>query len=140
MPGYRGAQSAAFQQCKDATLQWPANAATNEHFGNAGIYIFDRYEVQIIDPSKWGVQTGGDIADQGTVAKKSQLTPGGAYNVYWNPPAGGDPEFDENGKPVYGFVYNFKNRALRRVSGTDSLSISMRPCSRRMVRSPDRRT
>jgi len=93
---------------KDApTPQWPARPVSNEQYGNSGVYIFDRYEVQIIDPSAWGVQKGDAIGG----ANQSQLTPGGAYKVNWDSPQGGDPDYDPQGKPTYGFIYNFVNRA-----------------------------
>lgn len=39
----------------DAVLTPPSdnNASTDQDFGNSGIYIFDRWEVQIIDPSQF---------------------------------------------------------------------------------------
>jgi hypothetical protein len=94
---------------KDATLTWDANPASNEQYGNSGIYIFNRYEVQIIDPSAWGVGTGGAIAQAG----KESLTPGGVYKLpeLQNVPADSDLEFDPNGKHAYGDKYNFVNRA-----------------------------
>jgi hypothetical protein len=57
-----------------------------QHYSNSGVYIYDRYEVQIVDPHKYtenqGVKNGviqdvknGDVV----VESKNQLTPGALY-------------------------------------------------------------
>jgi hypothetical protein len=94
---------------KDPTLTWNPRPESNEHYGNSGVYIFDRYEIQIIDPSAWGVGSGETIGDAG----KASLTPGGVYKMpeLENVPADSDLEFDPNGKDTYGYKYNFVNRA-----------------------------
>lgn len=76
---------------------------TNQHFSNSGVYIYDRYEVQIIDPTKFnltngqtGVPTGGEltgaIVNDANSGNVSYYVPGGLYGVpiaspdghYWN--------------------------------------------------------
>lgn len=76
---------------------------SNQHYSNSGVYIFDRYEVQIIDPSKFnltsgetGVATGGEltsvIVNDANSGNVSYYVPGGLYGVpiaspdghYWN--------------------------------------------------------
>ena len=118
---------------------WPAGEdnprpGTNEHYGNSGVYIFNRYEVQIIDPSQFdlpggnkGVPPGGDIAEDwrdegnnkavapGTAGAKrksetSQLTPGGLYKV----------------TPQAGTTYNHKNHA-KKTGEWNTLTIEFRP-------------
>jgi hypothetical protein len=70
---------------------------TNQDFSDSGIYIFNRYEVLIIDPSKFdgpndpdgGVPTGGEIMDDPRVKpggrvvpnNRNQQVPGGLYGV-----------------------------------------------------------
>lgn len=92
-----------------------ARPVTNEHYSNSGIYIFDRYEVQIIDPSQFdlldgkkGIAVGAEIpsdfrkdpkgenkpvagpADPDKnivkVSDQNQLLPGGLYKL--DPPTG----------------------------------------------------
>jgi hypothetical protein len=57
--------------------------AQQQHFSNSGIYIYDRYEVQIVDPSKFtaGIKANGEITGTGGAAGeyKDQLLPGGMY-------------------------------------------------------------
>jgi hypothetical protein len=76
---------------------------SNQHFSNSGVYIYDRYEVQIIDPSQFqlttgetGVATGLELTDVIVNDTNSQnvsfYVPGGLYGVpiaspdgkYWN--------------------------------------------------------
>jgi hypothetical protein len=67
-----------------------------EHYGNSGVYIFNRYEVQIVDPFRWGVKQGATIKDQEDgkePSKRNQLLPGGVYML--DPP---------NGKPEEKFI------------------------------------
>ena len=59
----------------------PENA---EQFGNSGVYIYDRYEVQVIST---GVGFNQPVGDQGQ-SPKTALTPGWPYKV--PPPAGKD--------------------------------------------------
>lgn len=70
---------------------------TNEDFSDSGIYIYNRYEVLIIDPSKFdgpndpegGVPTGGAIDDdprarlggRAVPNNRNQLVPGSVYGV-----------------------------------------------------------
>jgi hypothetical protein len=70
---------------------------TNQDFSDSGIYIFNRYEILIIDPSKFdgpndpdgGVPTGGEIKDDPRVKRgghvvpnnRNQLVPGSLYGV-----------------------------------------------------------
>lgn len=66
---------------------------SNQDFGNSGVYIFDRYEVQIIDPSRFdspndpagGVPQGGDIKndprDTNPDTNQNRLVPGSLYGV-----------------------------------------------------------
>jgi hypothetical protein len=61
--------------------------ANNQHWSNSGVYIFDRYEVQIVDPSKFsGNARGAAIKNADGVSSLSQLLPGGLYEM--NPPGG----------------------------------------------------
>ncbi|MFM7318637.1 MAG: family 16 glycoside hydrolase [bacterium] len=78
-------------------------AETNQHFSNSGVYIYDRYEVQIIDPSKFKLNTGDtgvpiaaelsdSIINDSAANSVSFYVPGGLYGVpvaspdgkYWN--------------------------------------------------------
>jgi hypothetical protein len=70
---------------------------TNQDFSDSGIYVFDRYEVQILDPSRFdspadpagGVPTGGEIRDDPRVRRegrvvpnnRNQQVPGSVYGV-----------------------------------------------------------
>lgn len=56
-----------------------------QHSSNSGIYIYDRYEVQIIDPSKFtaGIMDG-TITGVGAELK-DQLLPGGVYGTAQQP-------------------------------------------------------
>ncbi len=61
---------------------------SNHDFGNSGIYIYDRWEVQIIDPTRFDgaggpVAEGGNISDdpRDTNGNKAYLTPGSLYGV-----------------------------------------------------------
>ena len=76
---------------------------SNQHFSNTGIYIYDRYEVQIVDPSQFrlssgetGLATGAEMTDEIVNDANSNhvsfYVPGGLYGVpiaspdqkYWN--------------------------------------------------------
>jgi RHS repeat-associated protein len=63
---------------------------SNEHYGNSGVYIFNRYEAQIVDPSAWGVKRGGKVENHEKDGKKlsdrNKLLPGGVYGI--DPPGG----------------------------------------------------
>ena len=70
---------------------------TNQDFSDSGIYIYNRYEVLIIDPSKFdgpddpngGVPTGGEIVDDPRIGQgdrvvpnnRRMLVPGSVYGV-----------------------------------------------------------
>ncbi len=76
---------------------------TNRDWSDSGVYIFDHYEVQIFDPSRFdspddppgGVPTGGEIQDDPRVRRggrvvpnnRNEQEPGGVYGV--DPPTGG---------------------------------------------------
>ena len=94
---------------------WPARSPNNQHYGNSGIYIFNRWEVQIVDPSRWGVGQGHQIHNEpptgALISHWTQITPGGPYNMRWGSPLNGSPEYDPNGQDVYGFVYHDRNRS-----------------------------
>jgi len=85
----------------------PPVTPSNEHFSNSGVYISNRYEVQIIDPSHFDrrVATGGEIVNQQvpgkdgklmTISNRNQLLPGNAYKV--DPPPPND-KFINRAKP-----------------------------------------
>lgn len=76
---------------------------SNQHLSNSGVYIYDRYEVQIIDPSQFrlpggavGVSTDAELTDavvnEAYANNASFYVPGGLYGVsipspdghYWN--------------------------------------------------------
>lgn len=75
---------------------------TNQDWSDSGVYIFDHYEVQILDPSRFdspddppgGVPTGGKIRDDPRVRRdgrvvpnnRNQQVPGSVYGV--DPPSG----------------------------------------------------
>jgi hypothetical protein len=70
---------------------------TNQDFSDSGIYIYNRYEVLIIDPSKFdgpddpdgGVPTGGEVVDDPRIRRdgrvvpnnRNMLVPGSVYGV-----------------------------------------------------------
>jgi hypothetical protein len=71
---------------KDCTTLDP-RPANNQHWSNSGVYIFDRYEVQIIDPSKFsGNKTDQPVQNADGVSNRNQLLPGGLYEL--DPPGG----------------------------------------------------
>ena len=83
----------------------PPPPTSNEHFSNSGVYIYDRYEVLIVDPSRFipPVAEGAAINSQMGVGKDGKsflladrfvLTPGSMYKV--NPPSG---QFINRAKP-----------------------------------------
>ena len=88
---------------RPVTPRPPPFPHTNQDWSDSGVYIFDRYEVQILDPSRFdspddppgGVPTGGEIRDDprlrlgGRVVpnNRNQQVPGGVYGV--DPPSGG---------------------------------------------------
>ena len=78
--------------CTPKNPQPDKNQPDNQNWSNSGVYIFDRYEVQIIDPSKFGIAKGAQVASNDNKSNKNQLLPGGLYAI--DPPGG-----------------NFRNRA-----------------------------
>src|SRR5205085_11701823 len=83
--------------CSTSPDKDPPVTPSNEHFSNSGVYIYNRYEVQIIDPSHFvpAVATGGVVSSQQvpgkdgklmTISNRNQLLPANAYKV--DPPNG----------------------------------------------------
>lgn len=52
-----------------------------QDFSNSGIYIYDQYEVQIIDPSKFTAGVKDGIITSVGLELKDQLLPGGVYGT-----------------------------------------------------------
>ena len=87
---------------RPVTPRPPPFPHTNLDWSDSGVYIFDRYEVQILDPSRFdgpedppgGVPTGGEIRDDPRVRRggrvvpnnRNRQVPGGVYGV--DPPSG----------------------------------------------------
>jgi hypothetical protein len=76
IPGTQLFVTVADKKAADEALVWaqPQNA---EHFGNSGVYIYDKYEVQI---NSSNVPFRQAVPDQ-PPSDKTQLTPGWPYKV-----------------------------------------------------------
>ena len=86
---------------RPVTPRPPPFPHTNQDWSDSGVYIFDRYEVQILDPSRFdslddppgGVPTGAEIRDDPRVRRggrvvpnnRNRQVPGGVYGV--DPPS-----------------------------------------------------
>lgn len=85
---------------------------TNQDFGNSGVYIHDRYEVQIIDPSRFdspndpagGVPYEGEVKNDprdADVGNRNKQVPGSLYGVDSpNPKAVPNGKFNNQSKPA----------------------------------------
>lgn len=87
----------------------PDFSPNNQHFSNSGVYVFNRYEAQIVDPTKFGVNPGQEVRNEirfvipppsfdflpveVEVSNRNQLLPAGLYSL--DPPNG---KFTSRGK------------------------------------------
>lgn len=103
----------------DAVKNKSPKPEDHQHYSNSGVYIFDRYEVQVIDPSTFTPKiTMGDMVvdekkDNGAVVTpKSRLLPGNLYGL--------DPVANQ-------LAIDFKNCAKDRGNGWNKMEIEFHP-------------
>lgn len=91
----------------------------NEHYSNSGIYIFDRYEVQIIDPHQFDLPNGKKgVAKGDDVPHDFRKNPNGENTPVEGPAGGEVVKVSDRNQLLPGGMYmldpssgQFKNRA-----------------------------